>query len=42
MGALAVDGYLGDQISHLKDYGKHKRLNLRSVKLYADGRPFLL
>ena len=31
------DQYWGDRIAPLKDYGKHGRLNFRSVKLYADG-----
>ena len=31
------DQYWGDRIAPLKNYGKHGRLNFRSVKLYADG-----
>jgi len=30
----------GDTIAPLKNYGKHGRLNFRSVKLYADGAVF--
>jgi len=30
--------YWGDKIAPLKHYGKHGRLDFRSVKLYADGQ----
>ncbi len=33
----ASDQYWGNTSVRLKDYGKHGRLNFRSVKLYADG-----
>ncbi|KAF8643124.1 hypothetical protein AX16_009216 [Volvariella volvacea WC 439] len=31
------DGYWGDKLPRLINYGKHGRLNLRSVKLFSDG-----
>ncbi|KAJ3503012.1 hypothetical protein NLJ89_g8625 [Agrocybe chaxingu] len=37
MGNVASEEYWGHQIPRLINYGKHKRLNLRSVKLFADG-----
>ncbi|CAA7262098.1 unnamed protein product [Cyclocybe aegerita] len=37
MGNVASEEYWGHQIPRLINYGKHKRLNLRSVKLFTDG-----
>ena len=37
MGYISSDRYWGSQIPRLINYGKHARLNLRSVKLFADG-----
>ncbi|KAF8154107.1 amidohydrolase family-domain-containing protein [Crassisporium funariophilum] len=37
MGNVASEEYWGGQIPRLVDYGKHRRLNLRSIKLFADG-----
>ncbi|KAF9562894.1 hypothetical protein CPC08DRAFT_706411 [Agrocybe pediades] len=37
MGNVASDEYWGDKIPRLINYGKHSRLNLRGVKLFADG-----
>ena len=37
MGNTPSNEYWGDQVPRLFNYGKHGRLNLRSVKLYADG-----
>lgn len=37
MGNVPSNDYWGSQIPHLFDYGKHGRLNLRSIKLFADG-----
>lgn len=37
MGNIPSDEYWGNQLPRLINYGKHGRLNLRSVKLYADG-----
>ena len=37
MGNIPSDEYWGDQLPRLINYGKHGRLNLRSIKLYADG-----
>jgi hypothetical protein len=37
MGSTASGEYWGDQRPQLINYGKDGRLNLRSVKLYADG-----
>lgn len=39
MGNVPSDEYWGDQIPRLINYGKHHRLNVRGVKLYADGEP---
>lgn len=37
MGNVRSDNYWGSQIPRLLHYGKHGRLNVRSVKLYTDG-----
>jgi hypothetical protein len=37
MGGVTSDGYWGSQIPRIIDYGPHKRLTVRSVKLFADG-----
>src|SRR5712675_1850995 len=37
MGRVPSNDYWGSQIPHLIDYGLHKRLTVRSVKLIADG-----
>ena len=37
MGYAASDDYWGSQIPRLIDYGFHKRLTVRSIKLFADG-----
>ncbi|KAF8889061.1 amidohydrolase family-domain-containing protein [Infundibulicybe gibba] len=37
MGNVPSDEYWGSQIPRLVDYGRHQRLNVRSVKLFADG-----
>lgn len=37
MGYVNSDDYWGPQIPRLIDYGLHKRLTCRSVKLFADG-----
>jgi hypothetical protein len=37
MGYVASDDYWGSQIPRLVNYGLHKRLTVRSVKLFADG-----
>ncbi|KAH9990826.1 amidohydrolase 3 [Russula vinacea] len=37
MGHVNSDDYWGSQIPRLIDYGLHKRLTCRSVKLFADG-----
>ncbi|KIK09545.1 hypothetical protein K443DRAFT_671448, partial [Laccaria amethystina LaAM-08-1] len=37
MGNVPSDVYWGNQIPRLINYGKHRRLNVRGVKLYADG-----
>lgn len=37
MGFTFSDEYWGGIIPKLVNYGKHERLNLRSVKLFADG-----
>ena len=42
MGNIPSDEYWGNQLPRLINYGKHGRLNLRSVKLYADGMTLLL
>jgi hypothetical protein len=36
---VGSDEYWGSQIPRLEDYGVHRRLNVRSVKLVADGKP---
>jgi len=41
MGNVPSDIYWGDKIPRLINYGKHHRLNVRSVKLYADGEPII-
>ena len=42
MGNIPSNEYWGDQLPRLINYGKHGRLNLRSVKLYADGMGLFL
>lgn len=42
MGYIESDAYWGHEIPRLIDYGKHSRLNLRSVKLFIDGKSVLL
>ena len=37
MGYVPSDDYWGSQIPRLINYGLHKRLTVRSVKLFADG-----
>jgi predicted amidohydrolase YtcJ len=37
MGFVPSNDYWGSQIPRLLDYGVHKRLTTRSVKLFADG-----
>ena len=37
MGNIPSDEYWGNQLPRLINYGKHGRLNLRSIKLFADG-----
>lgn len=37
MGHIESDSYWGENITRLTDYGIAERLNLRSVKLFADG-----
>jgi hypothetical protein len=37
MGYAPSNDYWGSQIPRLIDYGLHKRLTVRSVKLFADG-----
>jgi predicted amidohydrolase YtcJ len=37
MGYVTSDDYWGSQIPRLINYGLHKRLTVRSVKLFADG-----
>jgi hypothetical protein len=37
MGFFNSDDYWGSQIPRLIDYGLHKRLTVRSIKLFADG-----
>ncbi|KAI9459905.1 amidohydrolase 3 [Lactarius psammicola] len=37
MGLVDSNDYLGSQIPRLIDYGLHRRLTVRSVKLFADG-----
>ncbi|KAF8889019.1 amidohydrolase family-domain-containing protein [Infundibulicybe gibba] len=37
MGNVESDEYWGSQIPRLINYGKHQRLNVRSVKLFTDG-----
>jgi len=37
MGNIPSNEYWGNQLPRLINYGKHGRLNLRSIKLYADG-----
>ncbi|KAH9976735.1 amidohydrolase 3 [Lactifluus volemus] len=37
MGFVPCNDYWGSQIPRLLDYGVHKRLTIRSVKLFADG-----
>jgi len=37
MGNVRSDTYWGSQIPRLLNYGKHGRLNVRSVKLFSDG-----
>ena len=37
MGFIDSNDYLGPQIPRLIDYGLHRRLTVRSVKLFADG-----
>ncbi|KAI0297936.1 amidohydrolase family-domain-containing protein [Russula brevipes] len=37
MGGATSDDYWGSQIPRIIDYGLHKRLTVRSVKLFADG-----
>ncbi|KAF8878407.1 amidohydrolase 3 [Infundibulicybe gibba] len=37
MGYIPSDEYWGSQIPRLLNYGKHQRLNVRSVKLFTDG-----
>lgn len=34
------EGYWGKDIQKFYDYGKHKRLTLRSIKLIGDGKSF--
>ena len=41
MGYVPSDVYWGDQIPRLINYGKHRRLNVRGVKLFADGEPHI-
>ena len=42
MGNVPSDEYWGNRLPRLINYGKHGRLNLRSVKLYADGMMLLV
>jgi hypothetical protein len=42
MGYVESDTYWGNKITHLINYGKHSRLNLRSVKLFIDGQSVFL
>ena len=42
MGNIPSNEYWGNRLPRLINYGKHGRLNLRSVKLYADGMILLL
>lgn len=42
MGNVASEEYWGNRIPRLIDYGKDKRLNLRSVKLFADGKYIIM
>ena len=37
MGYVASNDYWGSQIPRLIDHGLHKRLTVRSVKLFSDG-----
>ena len=37
MGFIESDEYWGKNLTRLVDYGIAERLNLRSVKLFADG-----
>jgi hypothetical protein len=37
MGYVNSNDYWGSQIPRLIDYGLHKRLTVRSIKLFADG-----
>lgn len=37
MGFSFSEGYWGPEIPRLIDYGKHKRLTIRSIKLFSDG-----
>ncbi|KAA1469512.1 hypothetical protein DENSPDRAFT_835150 [Dentipellis sp. KUC8613] len=37
MGNVQSDTYWGNQIPQLVDYGRDKRLNVRSIKLFTDG-----
>jgi predicted amidohydrolase YtcJ len=37
MGRTNADDYLGSKIPRLIDYGLHRRLTVRSIKLFADG-----
>lgn len=37
MGSAPSQGYWGAKIPHLINYGKHGRLNVRSIKLFTDG-----
>lgn len=37
MGYTSSNDYWGSQIPRLIDYGLHKRLTVRSIKLFADG-----
>ena len=38
MGYVDSDSYWGDQIQRLENYGPAKRLTLRAIKLFTDGR----
>lgn len=38
MGNIASDDYWGGEIPRLINYGRHGRLNVRSVKLFTDGK----
>lgn len=38
MGFVESDGYWGDQIKRFENYGPARRLTLRAVKLFTDGK----